>query len=1254
MARAVRFDLIADSSKFTRGMRDAQKSSQKFTEHTSQAGKALKAATAAFSVGVVVSQMRNWVAAARDSNKTAAQTAAVLKSTHNAAGLTADQFAKLAGQISKTAAIDDDLVQSGENIIATFCLQEEAQALAKGRGWVSHRDLKAGDEILAYDPADGSVRWEPIDSMHRFQVDGDLIRWQSQQIDVMTTPHHRWWTTGRTTDRSSGAPVSSMQDHKFRTTAEVSGHQFAVMIGGGEPACFAETATLDDDLVELAGWVATEGWFVKAPRSPGAVGVGFSQSQTANPKNVARIRDLVDRLVAKGHRISETQYRAGYNGSILSEWHFAGPLGRIMRSLLPGKKLTVELVEQLTREQAELLLDTLIRSDGHVSARGYRQYIQKDPGQLDVVSILCAMLGIRTTITPSRADNIALKASNYAWGHQVHARPEHYEGIVWCPHLRTGIFLARCNGRTFWTGNTNIHGDVFKKTTQAAVDMTAAMNHGEVTQEGLKGTAILLGKALNDPTKGLSALTRVGVTFTQQQKDQIAGFIKHGQVAKAQGVILAEVNKEFGGSAAAAVTPAKQLAVTWGNMQEVLGNLLIPAIDRGAVILNNLLGVVDRNRTAFGVLFGVLGGGAAIIGTLVVAEKIHSAVTDGLKAATTAWSAAQKGLNVVLGVTKVQSAEASAAVLSFSYAEGKMVASTTAATAAAGTSGLAGGLSGLLALLGPVGLAVAGVGGAAWVANKQVGQYGLGGGIRNWLLGPLDQWDKANKKTGDSTHASALETAYNAKQQQGLRIQMAQLVPGVDATADATNRAAAAQVAAATKVKDLKGKLQELKDQYKQTFDSVVQSIKGYEGTLTDSKNTSFVTTKSILQDLHNQVANFRTSSHDIHALIKAGFDPAAIKELQDKGPQYVHGLAIGSKAQLRDYKATWLARNKEIKDDFKKSFDEQYAKLVAKMRAMQREINRLKGKTVDVTASTKVDPNVLKVFTAAGGRVRMMARGGRIQAGTGPTADDVLIRASKHETVVSAADSARPDFKAWAAMRGIPGFAAGGAVYSAELGMRNRASGLMVGSAVRAAKLYKQMAGLDIPGGGGGAGATLARQVAMWTVAALHRSLAEVGGWFRRLMFESGGNPRAINRTDSNWLAGHPSVGIAQVIRGTFAANAGRFRGVGPFAYGVSMNPYANSFAGGHYAIGRYGSLSAVDPRTRPIGYDGGGYLPPGLSMAYNGTGRAEPVGAAGVGGPTVVNIYPAPGMSERRVGQMVVEALEARDRKARKGERV
>jgi len=113
-----------------------------------------------------------------------------------------------------------------------------------------------------------------------------------------------------------------------------------------------------------------------------------------------------------------------------------------------------------------------------------------------------------------------------------------------------------------------------------------------------------------------------------------------------------------------------------------------------------------------------------------------------------------------------------------------------------------------------------------------------------------------------------------------------------------------------------------------------------------------------------------------------------------------------------------------------------------------------------------------------------------------------------------------------------------------------------------------------------------------------------------RRMNQESGGNPTIVNKWDSNWLAGHPSVGLMQVIAGTFAAYAGKFRNTGPFSYGVSVNPLANTYAGLNYAMHAYGSLSALN---RPGGYDSGGLLQPGWTMAYNGTGRPETVTPGG-----------------------------------------
>lgn len=133
---------------------------------------------------------------------------------------------------------------------------------------------------------------------------------------------------------------------------------------------------------------------------------------------------------------------------------------------------------------------------------------------------------------------------------------------------------------------TNIGSEVFPEATQAILDMSTA------TGQDLTSSAVQLGKALNDPIAGITALTRVGVTFTEEQKDAIASMVEMGDIAGAQTIILDELAKEFGGSAeAAGTTFAGQLDIlknSLDNVAEGVGMALLP-------ILQTLTGFVTEN-----------------------------------------------------------------------------------------------------------------------------------------------------------------------------------------------------------------------------------------------------------------------------------------------------------------------------------------------------------------------------------------------------------------------------------------------------------------------------------------------------------------------------------------------------------------------------------------------------------------------------------------------------------------------------------
>lgn len=125
---------------------------------------------------------------------------------------------------------------------------------------------------------------------------------------------------------------------------------------------------------------------------------------------------------------------------------------------------------------------------------------------------------------------------------------------------------------------TKIGKDTFPQATEAMLDMSTALN------QDLKSSAIQLGKALQDPTIGMTALRRVGVAFSKDQIEMVKGWVKHGEILKAQKFILAEIQTEFGGSAkAAGTTFAGGLEILNNRLnmvKEKIGTALIPILSQ--------------------------------------------------------------------------------------------------------------------------------------------------------------------------------------------------------------------------------------------------------------------------------------------------------------------------------------------------------------------------------------------------------------------------------------------------------------------------------------------------------------------------------------------------------------------------------------------------------------------------------------------------------------------------------------------------
>lgn len=224
---------------------------------------------------------------------------------------------------------------------------------------------------------------------------------------------------------------------------------------------------------------------------------------------------------------------------------------------------------------------------------------------------------------------------------------------------------------------TGIAGEEFKKATQAAMDMAAR------TGTSVVSAAETIGRALDVPSKGMAALSKQGFRFTDDQKALAKSLEDSGKTAEAQGIILQELQKSYGGAAEAA--------------RDTLGGALVAL---GNTLADITTGDKDSLSAAKAAVEGLISALQSPAGKLAIEALAASAVA----------------LSVVL-TTRV-AASAAASAISFAVAQREairyqMALATMAGVSARAATGIAAaGLAaraastGMALLGGPVGLAL--------------------------------------------------------------------------------------------------------------------------------------------------------------------------------------------------------------------------------------------------------------------------------------------------------------------------------------------------------------------------------------------------------------------------------------------------------------------------------------------------------------------------------------------------------------------
>ena len=360
-----------------------------------------------------------------------------------------------------------------------FCADEQTQILTR-RGWQHYWEVIEGEDVLTL-REDGRAEWAPAERVNVFEThDEPLVLMQGEGHSSLTTRNHRWLVERMYQKRSGGhrRETEFVETQHLRATDRI--------------ACAAPVLNLpvtpawDDAFVELAAWYWTEGSALVGSRG----GVKIGQSVRVNPLYVDRIRQcLTDLFGPASDSLRATDSPAWREDPAQDDmvyFRLNAAAGEDLRWVAQGEEKVVrpEFIDSLTPEQLTLYIETSIDADGwrtqgkHETAR---KITQRSRARLESLQMACSLAGYRTVLreAPIRTGKWA---GSPCWSLTIHGERRRYfspqprqanerrdafrieevrhTGHVWCPTTPNGTWLARRDGKVYFTGNTQYDYDV--------------------------------------------------------------------------------------------------------------------------------------------------------------------------------------------------------------------------------------------------------------------------------------------------------------------------------------------------------------------------------------------------------------------------------------------------------------------------------------------------------------------------------------------------------------------------------------------------------------------------------------------------------------------------------------------------------------------------------------------------------------------------------------------------------------------------
>lgn len=359
------------------------------------------------------------------------------------------------------------------------CVSSDTECLTTD-GWKKYSQIEVGSQIATYNMNSGVVEYKPLRAIHTYDYTGKIFKLGWSHGPIVTENHRNvvcrlhTYRQGGSGEQGSqtprplrnGKPYSPsdlfprkrsriedvVETNKLSNTDKIlltASHDYPANDGVGSI-----------ELAALIGWTIAEGYYPKSIgngkqnwRKVTRIGISQNEGEYAD-----EIRGLMRRL-GINWREERRKTNAG-NTNIL--FVFRGPMATRIRQNAPNKMLNAFLAS-LPKKELEALFWALVKGESYTNGKGF-VFVQKSKVTLDWFQIIALRLGYYCGTKYFASGNVSrayVSKKKYRWLNRGHGRkklvnPIEYSGIVWCPEVENGTWVARRDGWPFITGNSYV------------------------------------------------------------------------------------------------------------------------------------------------------------------------------------------------------------------------------------------------------------------------------------------------------------------------------------------------------------------------------------------------------------------------------------------------------------------------------------------------------------------------------------------------------------------------------------------------------------------------------------------------------------------------------------------------------------------------------------------------------------------------------------------------------------------------------